>query len=87
MKKIIALSTLLALGALGMACGDAASNNTVTNGARNANTAMNNANTTISTTTNTQVNGATGATNTTTTTTNTTGSNMRPANMNANARP
>ena len=28
MKKIIALSTLLALAALGMACGDAASNNT-----------------------------------------------------------
>jgi hypothetical protein len=31
MKKIIALSTLLAFGALGMACGDTATNNTAVN--------------------------------------------------------
>ncbi len=91
MRKIIALSTLLALGALGMACGDAASNNTATNATRNTNMAMNsNANTTITTTTNTQVNGATGATNTSTTTT-AMNSNMKPMNsngmMNSNAKP
>jgi hypothetical protein len=51
MRKIIALSSLLALGALGMACGDAAPANNATNkpvvaNAMNAaNSAMNAANT------------------------------------------
>lgn len=36
MRKIIALSSLLALGALGMACGDAANTNTGANKANNA---------------------------------------------------
>jgi hypothetical protein len=46
MKKIIALSTLLALGALGMACGEAANTNTAANKAVNAaNVAANAANT------------------------------------------
>ena len=48
MKKVIVLSTVLALGALGMACGDAASNNTATNAnksvANAANAAANAAN-------------------------------------------
>ena len=39
MKKIIALSALLALGALGMACGDSAANNTAANVNKNANAA------------------------------------------------
>jgi hypothetical protein len=44
MKKIIALSTLLALGALGMACGGDAANNTVSNANKNVNAALTNAN-------------------------------------------
>ena len=44
MKKIIALSALLALGALGMACGDATSNNAAANGNRNVANALANAN-------------------------------------------
>lgn len=44
MKKIIALSSLLALSALGMACGDGAANNSAANMNKNANAAMANAN-------------------------------------------
>ena len=44
MKKIIALSTLLALGALGMACGDSATNNAVANANKNVANALNTAN-------------------------------------------
>lgn len=46
MKKIIALSTLLALGALGMACGDGAANNAA-NTNKNVNAALTNANAAI----------------------------------------
>ncbi|MEO6334566.1 MAG: hypothetical protein ABIO91_06230 [Pyrinomonadaceae bacterium] len=88
MRKIIALSTFLAVAALGMACGDSAANNSAMNANKNGAVMMNaNANTVVSTTTNTQVNGATGATNTTTTT-NTMNSNMKPmanGNMMVNA--
>lgn len=42
MKNVIALSAVLAMGALGMACGDAANTNTAVNKAANAaNTAAN----------------------------------------------
>ncbi|HUR99185.1 MAG TPA: hypothetical protein VMZ26_14050 [Pyrinomonadaceae bacterium] len=46
MKKIIALSTLLAFGALGMACGGDAANNSTANANSNksANAALSNAN-------------------------------------------
>jgi len=37
MKKVIVLSTVLGLSALGMACGDSASNNTANKPANNAN--------------------------------------------------
>jgi flavin-dependent dehydrogenase len=52
MKKVIALSTLLALSALGMACGDAGANNAAANnkGVANAmNAAANAANTAANT--------------------------------------
>jgi hypothetical protein len=41
MKKIIALSTLLALSALGMACGGDAANNTAANTNKNVANSMN----------------------------------------------
>src|SRR5687768_3471131 len=56
MKKIIALSSLLALIALGMACGGAATNNT-TNVNRNVNAALSNANAALTNAAN-QVNAA-----------------------------
>ncbi len=57
MKKVIALSAFLVMGALGMACGDAATNNSNTK-----------SNATNTTTTNTSTNGST-TTNTTNTVT------------------
>ena len=58
MKKIIALSALVALGALGMACGDATSNNAVANANRNANAALANANAALANATNQVANAA-----------------------------
>jgi hypothetical protein len=43
MKKVIALSAVLTLGALGMACGDAATNNTAANANKAVANAMNTA--------------------------------------------
>jgi len=88
MKKVIALSTVLAFGALGMACGDTATNNTAVNANRmntNMTTVNSNANTTTQTTTTTQVNGATGATNTTVAT-NVNGTTRPAGNMNSSNR-
>lgn len=83
MKKVIALSAVLVMGALGMACGEAPANNantTKTNTTNTTNTMSSNTNGTTNTTT----------TNTTTTnstsTTNTGNANVKPiTNVNANA--
>ena len=44
MKKVIALSAVLALGALGMACGDGGANNAAANANKQVANAMNAAN-------------------------------------------
>jgi len=70
MKKVIVLSAVLGLGALGMACGGAEN----TNNAKPANNTMaNNASTPVTVSTPAPM-------NTNTTTTNTTNTNAKPAN-------
>ena len=65
MKKVIALSAVLVMGALGMACGDAASNNA----AANANKAMSNAANAMANAANAMANAANAAANAATTAT------------------
>ena len=85
MKKIIALSTLLALGALGMACGDGAANNANTN--KNVNAALSNANAAIANAAN-QMQQAANQVSNAASQVNSAASNAmanKPANANANA--
>ncbi|MEO8042094.1 MAG: hypothetical protein ABI646_05755 [Acidobacteriota bacterium] len=85
MKKIIALSSLLALTAMGMACGDSAANNS----AANTNKAVANAMNSAANAMNTAANQAAMAANQAATAANTAANTMKPANsapmMNANA--
>ena len=78
MRKIIALSSLLALGALGMACGDAAPANNAAN--KPANTMANAANTAA----NTMANAANTAANTVANAANKMATNAPASNANAN---
>lgn len=75
MKKIIALSAVLVIGALGMACGDTATNNT----AANANKAVANAMNTAANAMANVANQVQTAANTATTAANTAANAMKPA--------
>ncbi len=87
MRKIIALSSLLALGALGMACGDAANTNTASNANANrtANNAMATANNAMQTANNAVANAANQVANATNAASNAVSNAVRPATTNTNA--
>ena len=88
MKKVIALSAVLVMGALGMACGDAASNNTA-NANKTVANAMNSAANAANTAANAMANAANAMANTANSMANAANSAMKPANTapaaNANA--
>ncbi len=91
MKKVIALSAVLVMGALGMACGDTAANNTanktvanamnsVANAANSAANAMANAANAMANTANSMANSANAMANKPANTAPANNANMKPAN-------